>query len=621
MASFEKKTGGPLQVIVVEDSEDDTMLVLREIRKGGYEPVFERVETAEELRDALSSRKWGLVISDFSMPYFDAISAMKIVHERDPDLPFILVSGTITEETAVNAMKAGAQDFVTKGNMARLVPAIERELIDAQVRRERRRMEKELEAYHADLEKKVEERTRELAQANAQLLIEIAERKRIEEEIRHMAHHDSLTGLPNRRLFADILKIEIAQARRHKSKLAVLFLDLDRFKDINDTLGHETGDLLLREVADRFRKTVRESDTVARIGGDEFNIVMADISRTGDIGDFAQKIIDSLRKPVMINGNELNITTSIGISVYPDDGDEIDALRKYADIAMYHAKESGRNTYQFYNPAINIRSVERMRLESMLLRSVELGELVVYYQPLINISTRRIECAEALVRWRHSEKGLLLPENFIQTAEESGFINAIDEWVLRTVGKQARSWLDTRLPPVCITVNLSSRQFRNPELAGKIGSILRETGMPPERLDIEVSESMAMANVERSAARMRELSAMGIHISIDDFGTGYSSLNHLKRLPIERLKIDRSFIQDISFDSDDRAIVSAVVQMGHMMKLKVVAEGVETNEQFAFLSKLNCDEAQGFLFNRPLPPGEFAELLAASLPGGQENRA
>jgi diguanylate cyclase (GGDEF)-like protein/PAS domain S-box-containing protein len=443
----------------------------------------------------------------------------------------------------------------------------------------------------------------------AVLFSDITERKQSEQEINHLAHHDPLTALPNRRLFTDILKVEIAQSRRHKSKLAVLFLDLDRFKNVNDTLGHEVGDELLKEVAHRFRKIIRESDTVSRIGGDEFNMVMADVARTEDIADFARKIIQSLRSPVIINGTELNITTSIGISVYPDDSEETDVLRKYADIAMYHAKQNGRNQFQFYNPSINVRSLERMQLERMLRRSIDAGELVLHYQPQVTIAGKRMVCAEALVRWRHPEQGFLLPGRFLPLAEETGFITEIDDWALRTVCRQARSWIDSGLPPVCITVNLSARRFQSPDLAAHISSVLAETRMPPGCLDIEVTESLVMSDAGRTASQLRSLLDMGVHISIDDFGTGYSSLNYLKRLPIERLKIDQSFIRDIADDPDDRAIIQAVTAMAHNMKMKVVAEGVETEEQLAFLNEAGCDEMQGFLFSEPLPPEEFRELI------------
>ena len=439
---------------------------------------------------------------------------------------------------------------------------------------------------------------------------DITERKKMEEEIRHMAHHDALTGLPNRRLFRDVVNMEMAQARRTRKKLAILFLDLDRFKEVNDTLGHEAGDALLKEVARRLRANIRESDTVARIGGDEFNILLADIPRPEDVTAVARKIMGSFERPFLIAGHELHVTASIGISVYPDDSEETDTLFRYADIAMYHAKERGKNNFQFYNPDINVRSVERMLLESSLRQAIERGELSVHYQPQIDIRTGRIVCAEALVRWRHPERGMLSSNRFIPAAEEIGFVTAIDEWVLRTACEQFKAWQEAGYPPVCVTVNLSAREFQNPGLVATIGRILDETGLSPDCLDIEITESMAMRDIDHTVKLLNELTARGVRISIDDFGTGYSSLSDLKRLPIQRLKIDRSFVQDITTDPDNRAIIQAVTVMAHTMKMTVVAEGVETEEQLSFLRETRCDEAQGYFYSKPLPDEEFRRLIA-----------
>lgn len=438
---------------------------------------------------------------------------------------------------------------------------------------------------------------------------DITDRMLMEEEIRHMAHHDALTGLPNRRLFLDIVTIETAQARRHAKKLAILFLDLDRFKEVNDTLGHEAGDRLLKEVAERLRESVRESDTVARIGGDEFNILLADIVHTEDIALIARKVVDAFRKPYTVNGHELSITTSIGISVYPDDAEEIEPLFRYADIALYHAKERGRNAYQFFSDELNSRTVERVRIESDLRRTLERGELTVHYQPQIDIASRTVVCAEALVRWQHPEEGLLGPVRFLPVAEETGLVSAIDEWVLRTACAQVRGWQEEGWSGLFITVNLSGRQLHHPELGTLITGILEETGLTPECLDIEVAERVVMSNIERASTRLNELARKGLRISIDDFGTGCSSVIHLKRLPVQRLKIDRSFIHDIATDPDDRAIITAVTSLAHSMQMRVVAEGVETEEQLSFLRASRCDEMQGNLFSAPLPAGEFGELM------------
>lgn len=453
------------------------------------------------------------------------------------------------------------------------------------------------------------ERTTELARANTALQSEIAERKKKEETIMYQASHDLLTDLPNRMLFMDLLKLELAQARRRSTKVAVLFLDLDRFKSINDTLGHDIGDKLLKEVASRLKAGIRNADTAARIGGDEFNIILADIIHSRDIGDIARKVLEPFHHIFDIDGHTLHATTSIGISIYPEDGEHPETLLKNADIALYHVKQEGGDGFQFYDPSMNTLTVERMILETNLRQTLERGELVLYYQPQVDIKTRKMVCAEALLRWEHPKMGLLEPNRFIPIAEETGFIMVIDDWVLRTVCAQIKAWQTKGLRICCITVNISARQFQNPHLVENVSNILREAQISPDCLDLEVTESMAMSNVERTAARLRELSSMGVHVSIDDFGTGYSSLNYLKRLPIERLKIDKSFVQDIATDPDDRAIISAVTAMAHNMKMKVIAEGVETEDQLSFLVSSGCDEMQGYLFSRPLSAKEFEDLV------------
>jgi diguanylate cyclase (GGDEF)-like protein/PAS domain S-box-containing protein len=441
-------------------------------------------------------------------------------------------------------------------------------------------------------------------------IVDITERKRLEEEITHMAHHDVLTGLPNRRLFMELIRFEIAEARRNRTKTGLLFLDLDRFKEVNDTLGHEAGDKLLKTVAERLRAAIRDSDAVARIGGDEFSILIAGITRPDDITEIAQKILDAFQEKCIIAGHEFTITASMGISVYPDDSDTIESLFQYADIALYHAKNRGRNTFEFYDPDINRRSVERLKFENALRQTVAHRELTVHYQPLIDIGTGRIVSAEALVRWKHPELGLLDAKRFIPTAESIGIITAIDEWVLGTACAQLKTWLDAGYAPFSIAANLSSRVFQNPGFGDTITRILDETGVPPHSVDIEITESAAVVDIEGTIKRLHELAQKGIRITLDDFGTGYSSLSRLKGLPIQRLKIDQTFVKDIALDPDDRAIVGAVTAMAHQMKISVIAEGVETAEQLSCLTETRCDEAQGYFFTRPLPPEEFTEFMA-----------
>jgi diguanylate cyclase (GGDEF)-like protein/PAS domain S-box-containing protein len=440
---------------------------------------------------------------------------------------------------------------------------------------------------------------------------DITERKKMDETIRHLAYHDMLTNLPNRRLFKDILAIELALTKRSRKKLAVLFLDLDKFKYINDTMGHDVGDELLKEVGNRLKHNVRESDTIARIGGDEFNILLNDLPRTEDIVTITEKIIESLQTPVMINGHNLHVTTSIGISIYPDDARNMDALFKNADIAMYHAKELGGNKYQFYDPSLNIRMIKRLRLESRLRHSLAKGELEVYYQPQFTLKTREFVCAEALVRWRHPEQGVLDAAHFISLAEETGLISDIDEWVLKTACTQSRSWQHDGLPCICITVNLSAKQFQKPDFVERIAQTLGYAGINPHCLNLEITESTAMKDIEGTILNGNRLAEMGIGISIDHFGSGYMPLRHLKRLPVQKLKIDRSFVRDIGMDPDVRETISGLIAMAHTMKFKVLAEGVETEEQFSFLLENRCDEAQGYLFYKPLPPVEFAGMMAA----------
>jgi diguanylate cyclase (GGDEF)-like protein/PAS domain S-box-containing protein len=441
-------------------------------------------------------------------------------------------------------------------------------------------------------------------------IVDITERKRLEEEITHMAHHDVLTGLPNRRLFLELIRLKIAEARRNRTKTGLLFLDLDRFKEVNDTLGHEAGDQLLRTVAERLRGTIRDSDAVARIGGDEFSILLAGITRPEDITEIAQKILEAFRKKCVIDGHEFTITASMGISVCPDDGDTIESLFRYSDIALYHAKNRGRDTFEFYDPDINRRSVERFKFENDLRQTVARRELAVHYQPQIDIGTGMIVSAEALVRWKHPELGLLDAKRFIQTAEAIGIITDIDEWALRTACMQLKTWLDAGYAPLSIAANLSSRVFQKTGFAGMITRILDETGVPPHFIDIEITESVAVVDIEGTINRLKELAQKGVRITIDDFGTGYASLNNLKRLPFQRLKIDHTFVKDIAHDPDDRAIVGAVTALAHQMKISVVAKGVETAEQLSCLTEARCDEAQGYFFNRALPPGEFTELMA-----------
>jgi diguanylate cyclase (GGDEF)-like protein/PAS domain S-box-containing protein len=440
--------------------------------------------------------------------------------------------------------------------------------------------------------------------------IDITERKRAEEQVKHLAFHDPLTNLPNRLLFNDRLTLAVAQAHRHNQKLAVLFLDLDRFKVINDSLGHSVGDELLRQVAERIQEHVREGDTVARLGGDEFTLLVPGITAEEDSAKIARKICNAVHDPFWIDGRELFVTTSLGVSVYPSDGHDAETLVRNADSAMYRAKEQGRDNYQLYTPAMNAKAIERLSLESRLRQAVANDELELHFQPFIDLRTAEVLGAEALIRWRHPELGLIPPGEFIPIAELSGLIVPIGEWVLRTACAAARKWHQNGFPQMTVSVNLSSRQFQQTDLGSQVTHALEETGLQADKLDLEITESCAMQNAEHSISTLQGLKKQGVRISMDDFGTGYSSLNYLKRFPIDRIKLDQSFVRDLPADKDDAAIAMAVIAMGRSLELVVIAEGVETEEQLRFLSNHNCDQLQGFLLSRPLPPEAFDAFLA-----------
>ncbi|MHB8534309.1 MAG: EAL domain-containing protein [Sulfuricaulis sp.] len=438
---------------------------------------------------------------------------------------------------------------------------------------------------------------------------DISERKQVERRLKQLAHFDSLTDLPNRVQFIERLEQAIADANRHERLVGVVFLDLDRFKYINDSLGHEIGDLLIREVAMRLSGAVRRGDTVARLSGDEFALVLADMRHVDDAVFVAQKILDVFRQSFRVAGHELFVTASMGITLYPFDDRGAQDLLRNADVAMYRAKESGKNTYQFYVAEMTAKATERLALENDLRSALERSELSLHYQPIADCKTGRILGMEALLRWRHPVRGMIPPALFIPLAEETGFIIPIGEWVLRTACEQCRIWHKQGFPSLYVSVNLSARQFHQRDLATSIYDILRETGLSPASLFLELTEGLIMQQAESSVVTLRELKAMEIRISIDDFGTGYSSLGYLKRFPIDVLKIDQSFVRDIPGDTDDAAIAGAIVTMAHSLGLKVVAEGVETAEQLKFMHEHSCDAMQGYYLSKPLPAEQFEAFL------------
>ena len=458
-----------------------------------------------------------------------------------------------------------------------------------------------------------------------QLVTALGRRRLAEDRIRRLAYFDDITGLPNRAFFKERLSQTLETARRHAWALALLFLDLDNFKRINDTLGHSIGDLLLVEVAKRLLVSLRTSDVIAqghanrdseqlaRLGGDEFTLMLSELATAEDAGVVAARLLEVLSKPLTLAGHEITITASIGIAVYPNDGTDVETLLKSADMAMYFAKRKGRNAFQFYTEAMNSAALKRMTMENGLRRALEQSEISLNYQPQIDIATGRISGVEALARWHSAELGEISPADFIPLAEETGLILPIGDWVLRTACAQCKAWRDEGLALPRVAVNISVRQFAQDDFAAHVAAILAETGLDAAHLELEITESLLMKDGDAALAMLHELKQLGVQLAIDDFGTGYSSLSYLKQFPIDRLKIDRVFVQGVQSDAQDRAIAMAVIALADSMDLKVTAEGVETAGQFAFLGDRCCGEAQGFYLSRPLPTAEVTSFLRQEL--------
>jgi len=443
---------------------------------------------------------------------------------------------------------------------------------------------------------------------------DITEQKRAEESIKYLATHDGLTGLPNRVLFSQLLNHAIQSARRYQRNLAMLFIDLDRFKIINDTLGHEAGDALLKQIATRLSESLRASDVLARLGGDEFGVLVLEANEPHQVATVARQILSAVTKPIMISGQQCRVTASVGICMYPLDAQDEQALMKNADIAMYLAKEEGKNNYQFYSKDIKTQWLERLTLEVSLRSALELNEFFLHYQAKVDLKSGAIAGVEALLRWQNPELGAVSPIRFIPVAEETGLIVPIGKWVLKTACAQNAAWQRQGLPPMCVAVNLSARQFADENLLDDIAAALHVSGMDAGLLELEITEGMVMHNTERALKTLGAIKKMGVRLAIDDFGTGYASLAQIKRFPIDTLKVDRSFIREIGTDSEDRAITKAIIAMAKTLSLTVVAKGVETQEQQAFSREHACDEMQGYHFSKPVPPEEFADLLRWHVP-------
>ncbi|AEG02257.1 GGDEF domain-containing response regulator [Methylomonas methanica] len=565
----------PLSVLLIEDSEDDALLLERELRLGGYLPTLHRVDSATQLDTALKTTDWDVIITDHNLPGFSSESALRMVHETELDIPIIIVSGSIGEEAAVRAMKAGASDYIMKNNMARLSPAIERELRDAEVRRRQRESE---------------------------------------QTIRHLAFYDPLTQLPNRRLLMDRLEHALLSSARSKNYGALLYLDMDHFKNLNDTKGHHYGDILLGQVATHLKSCVREEDTVARLGGDEFVVMLENLDRNADhaaiqakaIGD---KIVSTLNQPCWLKNYEHYASCSIGVALFHGDKSNLDHLLTQADTSMYEAKKAGRNTLRFFDPAMQKALEERVDMENALRQAITKQQFQLFYQ--IQVDTQGYPLGvEALIRWRHPSKGMIPPSDFIPLAEETNLIEMIGQWVLETACLQIKAWADCSFcQHLTIAINVSAQQFKLNNFVEIVQKTVERIGIDPAKLKLELTESMVLINVEDAITKMKQLRALGFYLSLDDFGTGYSSLSYLKQLPFNQIKIDRSFIVSATFDSIDAFLVHVVISMGQKFGMDVVAEGVETQEQFELLEILDCKAFQGYLFGKPMSGGDLENLL------------
>ena len=562
--------GKPLRLLLVEDSENDAMLLLRGLFRGGFEPEFERVDTPEAMSAALTAQSWDIVISDYSMPKFNGLAALWVLQQSGLDIPFILVSGTIGEDLAVEAMKAGAHDYVMKGNLQRLNTAIERELREAAGRRER---------------------------------------KKAEERLRYLAKYDPLTNLPNRNLLYELLEQTLVSAHQESKRFALMLIDLDRFKDINDTMGHQTGDFLLQQVGSRLRGALRDSDTVARLGGDEFGILLPRIDDE-DATLAAHKLLKTLEPPFTLSELAMDVRASIGIVFFPQHGNNSDTLIRRADIAMYLAKETGAG-YAVYSPGRDSYSPERLTLMAELHRAIDNNQLFLVYQPKINLQTGRVTAVEALARWQHPKNGLIPPDQFIPMAERTGFIKSLTMWGLSAGLSQAHDWSQQGFK-IPVSVNLSARILDDGSFPDALEELLRTHQVGPDQLELEITESVIMEDPAHALEILTRISRMGVALSIDDFGTGYSSLEYLKKLPVNTVKIDKSFVIHLTKDENDAQIVRSTIELAHNLRLKVVAEGVENREVWDRLVVLKCDEAQGYYMSRPLATPEMTKWFCES---------
>ncbi len=557
-----------LHLLLIEDNPGDAVLIRALLDETDVRDLqLTHVETLGQGVAKLEEARFSAVITDLNLPDSSGIGTLQRLVATGSDIPVIVLTHSDDDPVAIEMVKCGAQDYLIKG------------------------------------------------QSDGALILKTVryaiERKLSDRHLRYLSHHDKLTGLANRELFKDRLAQAVARAERSGNLVALLFLDLDRSKSINDMLGHLAADKLLVAVAERLKTCVRNVDTIARLGGDEFTIVLEDVATPFDAELVCRKVVGALEDPLEIEGQEIYATASIGVTFFPTDATEVTGLIRNADVAMYRAKEDGRNKYHLFTADLNARAVERLSIETALRHALDREELFLCYQPKVNLQTGRVLGVEALVRWQHPHRGIVSPDEFVPVAEETGLIVPVGEWVLRQACEDALRWSRSGVEDVNVAVNLSARQFRQGDLLKTVDNIFCELSFDPNRLELEITESLLMDDTEASEVALYDLKAFGLSIYLDDFGTGYSSLAYLKKFPIDGLKIDRSFIRDIPGDVDDEAITRAIVALSQALRLKVVAEGVETRAQLDFLNLEGCDEVQGYLFSKPLTYDRLVEWIRA----------
>ncbi|MBX3648477.1 MAG: GGDEF domain-containing response regulator [Rhodocyclaceae bacterium] len=567
----------PISMLIVDDSEDDAFLLFSELASRGAKVDFKRVDTAPDMSAALNGGNWDLIICDHSMPGFDALTALEVLKQSGKDIPFIIYSGHISDQTAYTAMGDGVNDYIQKGNYARLIPVIERELKGAAAR---------------------------------------SAVRKADSRIMELAYFDKLSSLPNHNYFCARVTELIAECEQLGKAPggALFYIDLDRFLRINSSFGYEAGNEILRQSAARLKECAAESGAIlARFGGDEFGIYYPGLTDKAAVQNFAEWLKQAFDAPFMLAGIELFLTCSIGIALVPDHGTQVYDLLMNAETAMANAKRGGSNGYRFYVKEMNATSAERIAMESELRHAIERNELFLQYQPCVDATSLNTIGVEALVRWRHPERGLIPPDRFIPIADESGLIVDIGEWVLRQACRQAKVWHDLGLQEFSISVNVSAVQFAQPRLLDVVNRALADSGLPPQALTLEITESVVMHDAETAVGMLRALKHMGVKLSIDDFGTGYSSLSYLRRFPIDILKIDKSFVGTLGVNEEDTAIVRAIMALAKSLRLTTIAEGVETERQVELLQREQCDRFQGYHFSRPID----IDSLTARLLGEQ----